>query len=69
MQQKAAPLGLLKIAAIVVTVLFFIGTAAAEALLSIDKPIPSVVLRLYQILPVLTLLPSTGTLYLLLRGR
>jgi hypothetical protein len=69
MQQKAAPLGLLKIAAIVVTVLFLIGTAAAEALLSIDKPIPSVVLRLYQILPVLTLLPSTGTLYLLLRGR
>ena len=69
MQQKAAPLGLLKIAAIVVTVLFFVGTVAAGSLLSIDKPIPSVVLRLYQILPVLTLLPSTGTLYLLLRGR
>jgi hypothetical protein len=69
MQQKAAPLGLLKIAAIVVTVLFFIGTVAAGALLCIDKPMPSVVLKLHQVLLVLTLLPSTGTLYLLLRGR
>ena len=69
MQQKAAPLGLLKIAAVVVIVLFFIGTVAAGDLLSIDKPVPSVVLRWHQNLPVLTLLPITGTLYLLLRGR
>jgi hypothetical protein len=69
MQQKAVPLGLLTIAAIVVTVLFSIGTVPAGAWLSIDKPMPSVVLRLHQILPVLTLLPITGTLYLLLRGR
>jgi hypothetical protein len=63
-------LGLRKIAAIVVvTVLVFIGTVAAGASLSIDKPIPSIVLRLHQILLVLTLLPITGTLYLLLRGR
>jgi hypothetical protein len=66
---QAASLGLLKIAAIVVTVLFLIGTVAAGALLSIDKPMPSVVLRLHQVLPVLTLLSTAGTLYLLLRGR
>ncbi len=66
---QAAPLGLPEIAAIVVTVLFFIGTVAAGALLSIDKPMPSVVLRLHQVLPVLTMLSTAGTLYLLLRGR
>jgi hypothetical protein len=65
---QAAPLGLLEIAAIVVTVLLFIGTVTAGALLSIDKPIPSVILRLHQVLPVLALLSTTGTLYLLLRG-
>jgi hypothetical protein len=60
---------MLKIAAIVVTVQVCIGTVAAGASPSIDKPMPSIVLRLHQILPVLTLLPITGTLYLLLRGR
>jgi len=69
MQQKVAPLGLLKIAAIVITILYFIGTAVAGALLEIEKPMPPVVLRLHQIIPVLTLLPGTGTSCLLLRGR
>jgi hypothetical protein len=66
---QLAPLGLLEIAAIVVTVLFFVGTVAAGALLSIDKPMPGVVLRLHQVLPVLTVLSTAGTLYLLLRGK
>jgi hypothetical protein len=66
---QAAPLGLLKIAAIVVTVLFFVGTVAAGALLSIDEQVPTVVLRLHQVLPLLTVLSTAGTLYLLLRGR
>jgi hypothetical protein len=66
---QVAPLGLLQIAAIVVTVLFFVGTVAAGALLSIDKPMPGVVLKLHQFLPVLTLLSTASTLYLLLRGR
>lgn len=66
---QVAPLGLLDIAAVVITVLFFIGTVAAGALLSIDKPMPAVVLKLHQILPVLALLSTAGTLYLLLRGK
>jgi hypothetical protein len=66
---QATPLGLLKITAIVVTVLLFFGTVAAGALLSIGKPMPAVVLKLHQIIPVLTVLSTAGTLYLLLRGR
>ena len=66
---QVAPLGLLDIAAVVITVLFFVGAVVVGALLSIDKPMPAVVLRLHQILPVLALLSTAGTLYLLLRGR
>lgn len=66
---QAAPLGLLQIAAIVVTVLLFVGTVAAGALLSIDKQVPAIVLRLHQVLPVLTVLSTAGTLYLLLSGK
>jgi hypothetical protein len=62
-------MALLKIAAILVTVPFAAGTAAAKALPSTDKPVPSVLLGLHQILPILTLLPITGTLYVLLRSR
>jgi hypothetical protein len=54
MRQKAAPLSLLKIAASMVNILFFVGTVVAGALLGIDRPIPSVVLRLHQVLPVPT---------------
>jgi hypothetical protein len=53
----------------VVTVLFFAGTVAGGALPSTDKPMPSVVLRLHQILPIPTLLPISETLYFLLRRR
>jgi hypothetical protein len=63
---QAAPLGQLRIAAIAITVLLFTGTVAAGALLSLDRPMPAVVQRLHQVVPVLTLLSSAGTLYLLL---
>lgn len=66
---QAAPLGLLTIAAIVVTILFFIGTVVAGGLLSIDKPMPAVVLRLHQVGPVLSVLLTAGILYLLLKGQ
>jgi hypothetical protein len=66
---QAAPLGAAQITAIAVTVLFFAGTVVAGALLSVDKPMPAVVLKLHQIIPVLTVLSTAGTLYLLLRGR
>ena len=65
---KATPLGLVEIAAIVVTVLFFIGTVVAGGLLSVDLEVPPFVQKLHQVIPVLTVLSSAGTLYLLLRG-
>jgi peptidoglycan/LPS O-acetylase OafA/YrhL len=63
---QAAPLDPLQIAAIVLTVLLFVGTVAAGGLLSIDKPVPAVVLRVHQFVPVLTVLSTAGTLYFLL---
>ncbi len=63
------PLGLLEIGAVVVTVLLFVGTVAGGALLSIDRPLPAVVQRLHQVVPVLTVLSTSGTLYLLLSAR
>lgn len=65
---KATPLDAVQIVAIVITVLFFIGTVAAGGLLSIDLEVPAFVGKLHQVMPVLTLLSTAGTLYLLLRG-
>jgi hypothetical protein len=66
---KATPLDVVQIAAIVITVLFFIGTVAAGSLLSIDLEVPTLVNKLHRFLPVLTVLSTAGTLYLLLRGK
>ena len=52
--------------AIVVTGLCFAGTVASGGLLSSDKPMPVAVLRVHQVLPVLTMLATGVTLYLLL---
>ena len=64
---KATPLDVVQIAAIVITVLFFIGTVAAGSLLSIDLEVPAFVQKLHLFLPVLTALSTAATLYLLLR--
>jgi hypothetical protein len=64
---KATPLDVVQIAAIVITVLFFIGTVAAGGLLSIDLEVPAFVQKLHLFLPVLTALSTAATLYLLLR--
>lgn len=66
---QAAPLGLLEIAAIVVSVLLFAGTVAAGGLLSAKEQASTMILRLHQGLPVLALLSAAGTLYLILGGR
>ena len=66
---QVAPLGLLEIAAIVVTVLLFAGTVAAGGLLSAKEQATTIVLRLHQVLPVVSLLAAAATLYLLLQGR
>jgi hypothetical protein len=54
--------------AIVVTGLCFLGTVASGGFLSSDKPMPVAVLRVHQIVPVLTLL-STGAMLYLVLGR
>ena len=63
---QVAPLSPVEITAIVVTVLFFAGDVATGGLLSTDKPMPAVILKLHQITPFLTVLSTAVTLYLLL---
>ena len=63
---RVAPLSPVEITAIVVTVLFFAGNVATGGLLSTDKTMPAVILRLHQITPYLTVLSTAVTLYLLL---
>ena len=52
--------------AIVVTGLCFLGTVASGGFLSSDRPMPDAVLRVHQIMPILTVLSTAATLYLLL---
>jgi hypothetical protein len=63
---SALPLSPTQISVIAITALCFVATMATGALLSIDKVMPPIVLRLHQITPYLTLLSTAGTLYLLL---
>jgi hypothetical protein len=49
----------------VVTGLFFVSLIATGGLLSSDKQMPTIVLRLHQVAPYLTVLAAAVTLYLL----
>ena len=64
---QAATLSTIELLAAIVTGLFFPGTIITGGLLSIDKIMPAIILRLHQITPYLTVLCSTATLYLLSR--
>jgi hypothetical protein len=64
--QQVTPLPPNQILIIVVTAVCFVATFATGALLSIDKTMPVIVLRLHQVTPLLTLLSTFVTLYLLL---
>jgi hypothetical protein len=66
---QVAPLGLLEVAAIVVTVLFFVATVTAGGLLSIDKPMPAAISMMHKLFPYFTVLSTAVTLYLLLSRR
>jgi hypothetical protein len=65
-RNRAIPLSGTEWVAIVITGLCFLGTVASGGLLSTDKPAPVALLRVHQVVPVLTLLSSAVTLYLLL---
>jgi hypothetical protein len=64
-RNRLAPLNTVEWSAIVVTGLCFLGTVASGGFLSTDKPAPVALLRVHQVVPVLTLISSAVTLYLL----
>jgi len=63
---RVATLNAAELSAGVVTGLFILGLFVTGALLSIDKPMPAIVLRLHRITPYLAVLSTAVTLYLLL---
>jgi hypothetical protein len=63
---QAAGLSRLEVTGAIVTGLFFIGLFATGALLSSDRPMPVIVLRLHQLLPFLVTASTAAMLYLLL---
>jgi hypothetical protein len=67
-RNQAVALNGMEWVAIVVTGLFFLGLVATGGLLSSEKALPAVVLRLHQVLPVLAI-ASTGVMLYLLQGR
>jgi hypothetical protein len=62
---QVAALSTIELLAGVVTGLFVLGLFVTGALLSIDKPMPAVVLKLHHIIPYLAVLSTAITLYLL----
>lgn len=65
---QVVPLGATEWLAVAVAGLFTLGTVASGGVLSFERPAPVVVLRVHQILPVLTTLSCGVVLYLLLGG-
>ncbi|RPJ18617.1 MAG: hypothetical protein EHM33_31710 [Chloroflexi bacterium] len=66
---QAAPLSTLELTAWIATGLFFVATIVSGGLVSIDKSWPAVVPILHKLLPYLTVLATTISLYLLFRQR
>jgi len=64
---QVAPLGPVEITAIVVTALFFAATVTMGSLLSIGKPMPTVISMMNKLFPYPTVLSTVVTLYLLSR--
>ncbi|MBN1814612.1 MAG: hypothetical protein JXA14_22420 [Anaerolineae bacterium] len=62
---RVAALSAIELVAGVVTGLFLLSLIATGGLLSIDKQMPAVVLRLHRIAPYLTVVAAAVTLYLL----
>jgi hypothetical protein len=65
-RNQAVTLSTIELTAVVVTGLFFLGAIITGGLLSTDKPMPMIILRLHQIIPYLTVLSTAIMLYLLL---
>jgi hypothetical protein len=65
-RNRMVPLGATEWIAIVVTGLCTLGTVASGGFLSSEEPRPVAVLRVHQVMPVLTVLSSGVILYLVL---
>lgn len=65
----AMSLSPLELTACIVAGLFFLATIVFGGLVSIPKPMPTVVALFHKLLPYLTVLSTLGSLYLLLRNR
>jgi hypothetical protein len=63
---QAAPLTPLQLGICVLTLLLFIALFATGGLLSTTKTMPAVVLKIHQIMPILVVLSTSATLYLIL---
>jgi hypothetical protein len=63
---RVTPLTSLQIITLVITALLFLATVATGGMLSVDKVWPPVVSTIHKILPFLTLLSTSASLYLLL---
>lgn len=65
-RNRMVPLGSTEWIVILSSGLCTLGTVASGGFLSSNKPVPAAVLRLHQIMSVLTVLSAGATLYLLL---
>jgi hypothetical protein len=66
---QAAPLSSLQLILTALTALLYVATIVSGGLLSIDKPMPEIVLRLHQVTPYLTVVATAVMLYVVLVGR
>ncbi len=65
----ATPLSALELTACLIAGLFFLATIVFGGLVSIDKAWPAIVSLAHKLLPYLTVLSTTFSLYLLLRHK
>lgn len=63
---QVAALRPVELAASIVTGLLILGLFATGALMSIAKPMPTIVLKLYHVIPYLAVLSTAATLFFLL---
>jgi len=63
---QASPLGQGQMVVVGVTALCFVVTMLTGGLLSVDKVMPTIVLKLHQVTPYLTAISTTLMLYLVL---
>jgi hypothetical protein len=62
---QASALSTVEIIVTIITGLFFLGTMITGGMLSVRRPMPKAVIRLHRITPLLTVLSTAVTLYLL----